>query len=173
MQISKDGVTKSMLMQYANIDHEDTKTFLDTELDATTHPLSQDDTAAMIPSTSLGTQRRRMKANNTVVPSRYGALATGPRYNGRNAKTSGTNRNCSIQRSRIHLPQPEEPLVPTEAQVPVGGIKNSQVQNVRRQQCSTHVSQCTSHVPQNQAHKCQIPLLLMPCLLPIESVRTD
>jgi hypothetical protein len=38
MQISKDGVTKSMLTQYADIDREDAKTFLDTELDAMTHP---------------------------------------------------------------------------------------------------------------------------------------
>jgi hypothetical protein len=46
MQISKDGVTKSMLTQYADIDREDAKTFLDTELDATTHPRKvQDDTA--------------------------------------------------------------------------------------------------------------------------------
>jgi hypothetical protein len=46
MQIAKDGVTKSMLMQYADIDREDAKTFLDAELDATTHPRKvQDDTA--------------------------------------------------------------------------------------------------------------------------------
>jgi hypothetical protein len=46
MQISKDGVTKSMLTQYVDIDREDAKTFLDTELDATTHPRKvQDDTA--------------------------------------------------------------------------------------------------------------------------------
>jgi hypothetical protein len=46
MQISKDGVTKSMLTQYADIDRKDAKTFLDTELDATTHPRKvQDDTA--------------------------------------------------------------------------------------------------------------------------------
>jgi hypothetical protein len=46
MQISKDGVTKSMLTQYADIDRKDAKTFLDAELDATTHPRKvQDDTA--------------------------------------------------------------------------------------------------------------------------------
>jgi hypothetical protein len=45
MQISKDGVTKSMLTQYADIDREDTKTFLDAELDATTHPCKVQDEA--------------------------------------------------------------------------------------------------------------------------------
>jgi hypothetical protein len=46
MQITKGGATKSMLMQYANIALEDAKTFLDTELDETTHPHKvQDDTA--------------------------------------------------------------------------------------------------------------------------------
>jgi hypothetical protein len=46
MQITMDGETKSMLTQYANIDCKDAKTFLNAELDATTHPCKvQDDTA--------------------------------------------------------------------------------------------------------------------------------
>ena len=134
----KDDITKSMLTQYADIDREDTKTFLDTELDATTHPRKvQDDTAlyhCLYDSLNIDARNRiNLKKNDFTLANNTESgvllikvITMAAQVATRSTATllmsqltagmhqlydeCGTNRNCSIHlRSRIHLPQPGAP----------------------------------------------------------------